>query len=190
MRLLFFPIAFVRELLASNPFKTVFVVLGIIFYSYAGKLPQVRNEATFYHQLELNGKWVGIYGDDFETMVFDSKPKLINGKTYVYYNYHPGNAFLYFGLVLVVIFVVVGSFVNDGWELNYVFGSSVSIFVRCDIEDGVYVYTIFGRLLAKYTTQCDTTIFNDLRRVTRILGLPKYETRMSKRERLLRKLGL
>lgn len=190
MRLLIFPPTFVWEFLKLNPVKSIVLALGIVFYSYAGELKSIRHEITFFHQLELRGKWVGIYGDDFDTWVADSKPRLINGDTYVYYEYNPANAFLYLGMWLAVIWLVVGSFANDGWELSDVLMHSMSIFVRCDIEDNLYVYTIFGRLIAKYTTQGKTDSFFELRSIPGILGLPKYETKISKRDRLLRKIGI
>jgi hypothetical protein len=86
--------------------------------------------------------------------------------------------------------LLVGSFMDDGWEFESVFRMGLSVFVRCDIEDVVYVYTVFGRLLGKYKNQVETTNFHPLRSISSILTLPKYETKMSRRERLLRIIGI
>ena len=71
--------------------------------------------------------------------------------------------------------------------LNDVFEKTMLNFVRCEIEDGVYVYTIFDRLLGKYNHHTrDFYLYS----IKDILILPKYKTRSRKRSEKLDELGI
>lgn len=192
MRLLILPFALIRSILVNNPFKSVLLVVCFVFWYYAGTLKSQRIETTIYHQFEMNGQWCGVYGTDPDIMVLNQKPVLIgkNKNIYVSNQYHPGNAFLWMAFGVGLLVLLVGSFIDDGWEFDDIMKNTLSVFIRCDIEDGVFVYTIFGRLLGKYKNQLETTIFHQLGSLSSIITLPKYETKMSKRERLLRIIGI
>lgn len=192
MRLLILPFALIRSILINNPFKSVLLIVCFVFWYYAGTLKSQRIETTIYHQFEMNGQWYGVYGTDPDIMVFNQKPVLIgkNKNIYVSNQYHPGNAFLWMAFGVGLLVLLVGSFIDDGWEFDDIMKNTLSVFIRCDIEDGVFVYTIFGRLLGKYKNQLETTIFHQLGSLSSIITLPKYETKMSKRERLLRIIGI
>lgn len=192
MRLLILPFALIRSILINNPFKSVLLIVCFVFWYYAGTLKSQRIETTIYHQFEMNGQWFGVYGTDPNIMVLNQKPVLIgkNKNIYVSNQYHPGNAFLWMAFGVGLLVLLVGSFIDDGWEFDDIMKNTLSVFIRCDIEDGVFVYTIFGRLLGKYKNQLETTIFHQLGSLSSIITLPKYETKMSKRERLLRIIGI
>ena len=192
MRLLIFPFSLLKALIINNPFKSVLFIACLLCWYYAGTLKSERVETVMYHQFEMNGQWYCVYGSDPQIMVFPQKPVLYGKEKNIYVSnqYHPGNAFLWmaFGIFLVVL--IVGSFLEDGWEFETVFSDGLAIFVRCDIEDGVFVYTVFGRLLGKYNNQVQTLNFHQLISIKSVLALPKYETKITKRERLLRILGV
>lgn len=192
MRLLLLPFTLFKGLLVNNPFKTVILIICFVFWYYAGTLKPQRIETTIYHQFELNGQWYGVYGEDPDVMVLNEKPLLIGKEKNIYVNnqYHPGNAFLWMSFGMLFVLLLVGCFVDEGWNLESVLRMGLSVFIRCDIEDDIFVYTIFGRLLAKYKNQVETTNFHQLRSISSILTLPKYETKMSRRERLLRIIGI
>ena len=192
MRLLLLPFALLKGLLINNPFKTALLAICFVFWYYAGTLKTQRIETTIYHQFEINGQWYGVYGTDPDIMVFNDKPALVGKEKNIYVNnqYHPGNAFLWMAFGVGLLILLVGCFVDEGWDLENVLRMGLSVFIRCDIEDGAFVYTIFGRLLAKYKNQVETTNFHQLGSISSILTLPKYETKMSRRERLLRIIGI
>ena len=76
MRLLIFPLTFIWALIRINPAKTIMIGVALWMFSYAGTIPDTKHEIKFFHQFELRGKWVGIYGDDFDAMAFDKAPNL------------------------------------------------------------------------------------------------------------------
>ena len=192
MRLLILPFTLLKGLFVNNTLKTIVLVFAIVFWHYAGTLKPQRSETVIYQEFEHDGQWFGVYGNDPHVLVLNEKPKLVGKEKNIYVSHqeHPGNIFLWLGFGLTLVFLIVGSFVESGWELDDVMRDGLSVFVRCDIEDGAYVYTVFGRLLTKYKNQAESTHFNQLRSISAILSLPKYETKMSKRERLLRMIGI
>ena len=193
IRLLILPFVLIKELLVTNPFKVITLLVCIFCWYSAGTLKKQRNQTLIYHEFEINGQWFGIHNESNpDVLVFNEKPLLIGKKKniYVWYNYHPGNAFLWLGFGITLFILILGTFVEDGWEFDDIMKNTLSVFIRCDIEDGVFVYTIFGRLLGKYKNQLETTIFHQLGSLSSIITLPKYETKMSKRDRLLRIIGI
>jgi len=192
MRLLILPFALLKGLFVKNPFKAVVLVFCIVFWHYAGTFKPQKSETLIYHEFVHDGQWFGVYGYDPDVFVLNEKPKLVGKEKnmYVSHNEHPANVLLWFGFGLTLLFIIIGSFIEDGWGLDDVMRDGLSVFVRCDIEDGAYVYTVFGRLLAKYKNPVDNVTFYQLRSVSSILSLPKYETKMSKRDRLLRIIGI
>ena len=193
MRLLIFPLTFIWALIRINPAKTIMIGVALWMFSYAGTIPDTKHEIKFFHQFELRGKWVGIYGDDFEAMAFDKAPNLSgpDKDTYRWKEYHPANVFLWVGFWILAFIVVIASFTDDGeWEMGDVFRSGISVFARCELENDVYIYTIFGRLVCKSRRKQDMEDIYELKSPVSILALPRYETKSSKRDRILRMVGI
>ena len=192
MRLIIFPFAFAWALIKENPGKCIMAAAALWMLSYAGTIPDNTYERKFFHHFELRGKWIGIYGD-FESVALDKAPKLTgpDKDTFRWKEYHPGNVFLWIGFWILVAIVAIASFCDGGeWEMGCVFRSAISVFARCEIEDGAYVYTIFGRLIGKFNSQKDMQDIYSLKSPARILAMPRYETKGSKRDRLLRMVGI
>lgn len=193
MRAIIFPLAFLRELIKENPAKCIIAAIAIWMFAYAGSLPDTKHSVEFYHQLELRGKWVGIYGDDFDTKAFDKKPDLKgpDKNIYEWTEYHPGNILLWIGFWTLATVLAVLSFTDEGgWCLDDVTMRACSVFVRCELEESAYVYTAFGRLLGKYTSSQNPKRFRDLESISSILALPRYETKSGKRNRMLKIVGI
>lgn len=193
MRLIIFPFALAWALIRTNPGKCIMIGAALWMLSYAGNIPDIKHERKFFHQFELRGKWVGIYGDDFDAMAFDKAPKLWgpDKETYRWKEYHPANVFLWAGFWILAAIVTIASFCDGGeWEMGDVFRSGIAVFARCDLEDGAYTYTIFGRLLCKTKYQKDMQDIYELKSPVSILALPRYETKSSKRDRILRMVGI
>lgn len=193
MRLIIFPFALAWALIKENPGKCIMAAAAIWMLSYAGTIPDIKNERKFFHHFELRGKWIGMYGDDFDAMAFDKAPKLWgpDKDTYRWKEYHPGNVFLWAGFWLLAAIATIASFCDGGeWEMGDVFRSAIAVFARCELEDGTYTYTIFGRLLCKTKYQKDMQDIYELKSPVSILALPRYETKSSKRDRILRMFGI
>ena len=64
--------------------------------------------------------------------------------------YAGGNAELWLGFIVFLIITIVMMCSEDGyWDFHEVFENTIKYYIRCEIEDNVYVYTIFGRSYRK-----------------------------------------
>ena len=193
MKILLVPFIWVINLITENIAKTIIITLGCIFFNFAGTLKSITNERTIIKEEKINGKWVYFYEDsdgDLE-MFTDYEKQTLEGKNknkYIWSEYHAGNVFLHAGWIVCSIILIVMLISNEGeWDFDYVFKKTALNFVRCEIEDGQYVYTIFDRLLLKSSYQ--TRNF-DLESIKDILILPNYKTRSKKRSEKLDELGI
>lgn len=79
-------------------------------------------------------------------------------------------------------------FSDEGhWDFQDVFENCMKYYIRCEIEDNVYVYTIFGRLIEKSSYQTKRFNIYNLKDIT---ILPKYTLRSDKRNNKLNQLGI
>lgn len=94
--------------------------------------------------------------------------------------YAGGNVGLWAGFIILVIVTIVTMCVDEGrWDFDEVFDETVKNFIKCEIEDDIYVYTLFGRLITKERYQTKRfSIYN----IKDISMLPKYKLRSEKRE--------
>ena len=187
------PLFYIFNLVKINPAKTIIITLGCIFFSFAGTLKRVNNERTIIKEEKVNGEWVYFYEDsDGDLEIFTDYEKLkLEGKDknlYRWSEYHAGNVFLHLGWIVCAI-IVIGMLTSyDGnWDFDDVFEITALNFIRCEIEDGLYVYSIFDRLLVKSSYQKNDF---DLGSIKDILILPKYKTRSKRRSEKLDELGI
>jgi hypothetical protein len=193
MKILLAPFVWVINLITENPAKTIIITLGCIFFNFAGTLKSNTYEKTVIKEEKVNGKWVYFYEDsdgDLE-MFTDYEKQNLEGKNknkYRWSEYHAGNVFLHTGWIVCAIIVIVMLISEDGkWDFDDVFEKTTLNFVRCEIEDGQYVYTIFDRLLTKSSYQTSNFTLSSIRS---ILILPKYKTRSKTRSEKLDELGI
>ena len=193
MKILLAPFVWVINLITENPAKTIIITLGCIFFNFAGTLKSVPQERTIIKEEKLNGQWVYFYEDsDGYLEIFTTYEKeILEGKNknkYRWSDYHAGNVFLHAGWIVCAIIVIVMLIGDEGrWDFDDVFEKTTLNFIRCEIEDGVYVYTIFDRLLVKSSYQQSNF---DLGSIKDILILPKYKTRSKRRSEKLDELGI
>lgn len=193
MKILLVPFIWVFNLMSENIAKTIIITLGCIFFNFAGTIKNVNYERRIIKEENVNGTWVYFYYDsdgNLETSTYSEKKILLgkNKNIYKWSEYHAGNVFLHLGWVVCLIIVIVMLISEDGkWDFNDVFEKTMLNFVRCEIEDGVYVYTIFNRLLGKYNYNTRDFYLGSIKD---ILILPKYKTRSIKRSEKLDELGI
>jgi hypothetical protein len=193
MKILLLPFIWVINLISENLAKTIFITLGCIFLNFAGTLKSITYERTIVKEELVKGRWVYFYEDsDGDLEIFTSTEKeILNGKNknkYIWKEYHAGNVFLHLGWIICSIIIIVMLLNPEGtWDLDDVFSKTSMSFIRCEIEDGLYVYTIFDRLIDKSSYQRNDYSFSGIKDIT---ILPKYKTRSKRRSEKLDELGI
>lgn len=192
MKIITFPFVYLFELIRENIFKTIFITLTCIFFSYAGSIPDQPHERTILKEMQMNGEWVYLYktSDGIEAYSQIEREKLVGKDKNIvkWKEYAGGNAVLWLGFIVFSIITIVMMCSNEGrWDFSDVFENTIKYYIICEIEDNVYVYTIFGRLIEKSSYQ--TTRFN-ICKLRDITILPKYTLRSDKRNDKLSQLGI
>ena len=154
MKAITFPFVYLFELIRENIFKAIFIALTCIFFSYAGSIPDQPHERTILKEIQLNGKWVYLYetSDGIEAYSQIEREKLVGKDKNIvkWKEYAGGNAALWLGfIVFSIITIAIMCSDEGGWDFREVFENSIRYYIRCEIEENVYVYTIFGRLIEK-----------------------------------------
>ena len=195
---------FLFDIIKSNPAKVIFLALTIISYQYAGDFDDTKNTYDISSEIKMGSDYIYIYEEVKNDEIvygikqFDEIQKLEDNKL-IQYDYSGFNItfwiiFVISGLI-VSISTISGWFGEDeaGWELSDSYEEAVSSIIYCIEEDGVFYYMALGRLLSKR----DNTISRryacgelGIRSLRDIYFCPKFQTKSSKRENFLNKIGI
>jgi hypothetical protein len=192
MKIILFPIVYLFELIKANIVKTIIITITSILFAYAGTIPDQTCERVILKEIKIGNEWVYLYqsNNDIEAYNQPKRETLIGKDKNIlrWKEYAGGNVALWAGVIILVIVTIVTMCVDEGrWDFDEVFDETVKNFIKCEIEDNVYVYTIFGRLITKESYQ--TKRFS-IYKIKDITILPKYKLRSEKREDKLNKLGI
>ena len=184
MKVILFPFVYLFELIRINIVKTILITLASIFFGYAGTIPDQIHERVILKEIQIGVEWVYLY-DTSDGIKAYSKPEretLVGKDRNIFRSkeYAGGNVGLWVAFIILSTIIIVTMFTDDGqWDFDEVFYETSKNFIKCEIEDDIYVYTIFGRLLAKERYQ--TRNFN-IYNIKDITMRPKYKLRSEKRE--------
>lgn len=179
MKIITFPFLYLLNLTKINPAKIIIITIGCIFFNYAGTIPDQLHERTIIKEMQIDGKWVYLYEDSDGIKAYSQRNREVlvgkNKNTVKWKSYAGGNIGLWLGFIICLIIVFVQILSDDGeWDLREVFNDTIKYYIKCEIEDNVYVYTIFGRLIDKSSYNMSRF---DLYRISDISILPKYKLR-------------
>ncbi len=192
------------DIIKSNPAKTVFLTLAIISYQYIGSFEDTKTTYDISTEIKMGNDYLYIYEEVKNDEIvygmkqFDEVQKLEDNKL-IQYDYSGFNVtfwviFVISGLV-VTISTIAGWFGEEesGWELDDSYKEAVSSIIYCVEEDGIFYYMSLGRLLSKRDNilsrryACSEIGIKSLRD---IYFCPKFQTKSSKRENFLNKIGI
>jgi hypothetical protein len=192
MKVILFPFVYLFELIRINIVKTIMIVIASILFAYAGTIPDQTRERVILKEIQMNGEWVYLYdsSDGIEAYSQPERETLVGKDKNIFRwkEYAGGNAALWVGFIILSIVTIVTMCVDEGhWDFDEVFDETAKNFIKCEIEDDVYVYTIFGRLLAKERYQTSRFSIYNIKDITM---LPKYKMRSERRNEKLNEIGI
>ena len=191
---------FLIELIKENPAKTLLTIIGIVAFNFAGTFPNWNKEIKIEKTVQVDSGWVYLYQKIEENkikyeMIYSPEKLDLKSDIYVSSEYHGANVFFWILSIVSFIVVIVGTFdSNNDWEFSEVRGHTIGRLTNCEFEDGYYYYTIGGRLIGKTDRQYSS--YKNIYRNFNIYSLadisicPMFETKTSKRESKLSKLGI
>ena len=199
-KLSIFILSLIQELIVNNCRKLIFITIGIFcLYLTTYFEEDVETTKIVTTQFTANGKYVYVYegNNNYNFVQFDKVQKIKNGII----TYKEGNdLYTLFMVIFIIVFVVtiilffMGNDDSDiGWEFDDCWETAFSTLISCEIQDNRYYYIIFDRLITIEDRQINSRNISNYLSIDsfkQILNLPKFETRVGKRDSLLTKLGI
>jgi len=198
-----FAIIYTFNLLRTNLIKTIACILVAVVAPFLNSLKDIRNEDKIDYQYQKDGQYFYVTQDisnnefTYEVKVFDKVPQIKNGKV-ISYSYNDINIFIWVVFVILCLFPIVGIFATDD-ELNFdfekVFQATVSHYITCELEEGIYYYFYGERFLGKSDRPLHGE-YNYVARAFRISNMtnikscPVWKTKTQNRANKLEEIGV
>ena len=198
-----FALLYTFNLLRTNLIKTIACILIAVVAPFLNSLKDIRNEDKIDYQYQKDGQYFYVTQDisnnefTYEVKVFDKVPQIKNGKV-ISYSYNDINIFIWVVFVILCLFPIVGIFATDD-ELNFdfekVFQATVSHYITCELEEGIYYYFYGERFLGKSDRPLHGE-YNYVARAFRISNMtnikscPVWKTKTQNRANKLEEIGV
>ena len=198
-----FALLYTFNLLRTNLIKTIACILVAVVAPFLNSLKDIRNEDKIDYQYQKDGQYFYVTQDisnnefTYEVKVFDKVPQIKNGKV-ISYSYNDINIFIWVVFVILCLFPIVGIFATDD-ELNFdfekVFQATVSHYITCELEEGIYYYFYGERFLGKSDRPLHGE-YNYVARAFRISNMtnikscPVWKTKTQNRVSKLEEIGV
>ena len=198
-----FALLYTFNLLRTNLIKTIACILVAVVAPFLNSLKDIRNEDKIDYQYQKDGQYFYVTQDisnsqlTYEVKVFDKVPQIKNGKV-ISYSYNDINIFIWVVFVILCLFPIVGIFATDD-ELNFdfekVFQATVSYYITCELEEGIYYYFYGERFLGKSDRPLHGE-YNYVARAFRISNMtnikscPVWKTKTQNRANKLEEIGV
>lgn len=199
-----FALIYTFNLLRTNIIKTIACILIAVVAPFLNSLKDIRNEDKIDYQYQKDGQYFYVTQDiinselTYEVKVFDKVPQIKNGKV-ISYSYNDFNIFIWVVFVIFCLFPIVGIFNKSDDDLSFdfekVFQATVSYYITCELEEGIYYYFYGERFLGK----SDRPLNNEyayiarafrISNMTNIKSCPVWKTKTQNRASKLEEIGV
>jgi len=198
-----FALLYTFNLLRTNLIKTIACILVAVVAPFLNSLKDIRNEDKIDYQYQKDGQYFYITQDisnsqfTYEVQTFDKVPHIKNGKI-ISYSYNDLNILIWVVFVVLCLFPIVGIFAADNdlsFDFEKVFQATVSYYITCELEEGIYYYFYGERFLGK----SDRPLGNEynyvarafrISNMTNIKSCPKWKTKTQNRASKLEEIGV
>jgi hypothetical protein len=199
-----FALLYTFNLLRTNLIKTIACILIAVVAPFLNSLKDIRNEDKIDYQYQKDGQYFYVTQDisnsqfTYEVQTFDKVPHIKNGKL-ISYSYNDANIGIWVVFVILCIFPIVGIFNKSDDDINFdfekVFQATVSYYITCELEEGIYYYFYGERFLGK----SDRPLGNEynyvarafrISNMTNIKSCPKWKTKTQNRASKLEEIGV
>lgn len=195
-----FILNYIIELITENPFKSIFLILAVISFHFAGSFASYDKATKIEKEIKVDTGYVYLYqkisDSEIKYDIIYSREKLnIDKNGYLHtIEYHGANILFWLIFGISMLIVIIASFDSDsGWDFGDVRDRAFGSIVQSEIEEGEYIYFCMGRLVGKSNRQVRRKYIPGefgVRGLRDLYTCPKYKTKSQNRENLLNKLGI
>ena len=198
-----FALLYTFNLLRTNLIKTIACILIAVVAPFLNSLKDIRNEDKIDYQYQKDGQYFYVTQDisnnelTYEVQTFDKVPQIKNGKI-ISYSYNDLNILIWVVFVVLCIFPIVGIFAADNdlsFDFEEIFQATVSHYITCELEEGMYYYFYGERFLGKSDRPLGKE-YNYVARAFRISNMtnikscPVWKTKNQNRASKLEEIGV
>ena len=198
-----FALLYTFNLLRTNLIKTIACILIAVVAPFLNSLKDIRNEDKIDYQYQKDGQYFYVTQDisnnelTYEVQTFDKVPQIKNGKI-ISYSYNDLNILIWVVFVVLCIFPIVGIFAADNdlsFDFEKVFQATISYYITCELEEGIYYYFYGERFLGKSDKPLGKE-YNYVARAFRISNMtnikscPVWKTKTQNRASKLEEIGV
>ena len=198
-----FALLYTFNLLRTNLIKTIACILVAAVAPFLNSLKDIRNEDKIDYQYQKDGQYFYVTQDisnsqlTYEVQTFDKVPQIKNGKI-ISYSYNDLNILIWVVFVVLCIFPIVGIFAADNdlsFDFEKIFQATVSYYITCELEEGIYYYFYGERFLGKSDKPLGKE-YNYVARAFRISNMtnikscPVWKTKTQNRVSKLEEIGV
>ena len=198
-----FALLYTFNLLRTNLIKTIACILVAVVAPFLNSLKDIRIEDKIDYQYQKDGQYFYVTQDisnnefTYEVQTFDKVPHIKNGKI-ISYSYNDLNILIWVVFVVLCIFPIVGIFAADNdlsFDFEKIFQATVSYYITCELEEGIYYYFYGERFLGKSDKPLGKE-YNYVARAFRISNMtnikscPVWKTKTQNRASKLEEIGV
>lgn len=192
IRLLYACFLYIKQSIVDNFLLILFSSITISLLTYGHflfELEKYENKLEYKAKIENSNKYIYFNIDDDKISSYKITDES-NNPIFITSNIELKDISLVIGyiiLVIIIIFIISG---NADIEFNYANILFFETLIKCEIEDGIYHYMIFDRLIGKKDYLIDYRISEHFKiyRIKDILNRPKFETKRSRRKKSIKKV--
>jgi hypothetical protein len=184
----------IKNLIFENPIKSIFIVLMIISYSFAGTFNNTKKSFTIKSKIEIDS--INYYVIQFiennkikHKLYKQEDDTHIENNHIIIYDYHELNIILYIFSITFLILTIIGLLVEDKWDLRRIRSVTFNDFIITEYENNLYNYIIFNRCI--YTSvylNSYRDVSHHIRKYSDLKHYPIYYTKKDKIKKNLKSL--
>ena len=192
IRLLYACFLYIKQFIVDNFLLILFssITISLLVYGhFLFELEEYENKLEYKAKIENSNKY--IYFNINDNKVFSYKiTEESNNPIFITNNIELKYISLIIGYIILVIIILCIISGSADIEFDYVNRLFFETLIKCEIEDGIYHYMIFDRLIGKKEYLIDYRISDHFKiySISDILNRPKFETKRSRRKKSIKKV--
>ena len=192
IRLLYACFLYIKQFIVDNFLLILFssITISLLVYGhFLFELEEYENKLEYKAKIENSNKYIYFNINDNNVSSYKITDES-NNTIFITSNIELKYVALGIGYLILVIIILCIISGSADIEFDYANRLFFETLIKCEIEDGIYHYMIFDRLIGKKDYLVDYRISEHFKIYTikDILNRPKFETKRSRRKKSIKKV--
>ncbi len=192
IRLLYACFLYIKQSIVDNFLLILFssITISLLVYGhFLFELEEYENKLEYKAKIENSNKYIYFNINDNKVSSYKITEES-NNPIFTTNNIDLKYISLIIGYIILVIIIL--SIISGSADIEFDYANRLffETLIKCEIEDGIYHYMIFDRLIGKKEYLIDYRISDHFKiySISDILNRPKFETKRSRRKKSIKKV--